>query len=66
MDEARVVSAGREIAAGADTVFALIADPAEQPDAEPYKGGHASVLGRRTSAVARNTPTSPTPMLTST
>ena len=31
MDEQRVVSADREIAAGADTVFALIADPAEQP-----------------------------------
>ncbi|MBG0564368.1 SRPBCC family protein [Actinoplanes aureus] len=30
-DNERVVSAGREIAAGADSIFELIADPARQP-----------------------------------
>jgi uncharacterized protein YndB with AHSA1/START domain len=51
MDEQRVVSADREIAAGADTVFALIADPAEQPRWDGNDNLAGAERGQRVRAV---------------
>lgn len=47
----RVVRASREVAAGADAVFALIADPAEQPRWDGNDNLVASPAGQRVRAV---------------
>lgn len=49
--EARVVSAAREINAGADRIFDLIADPAQQPRWDGNDNLKEAALGQRVRAV---------------
>ncbi|MBB5917532.1 uncharacterized protein YndB with AHSA1/START domain [Nocardia transvalensis] len=49
--EVRIVSADREIAAGADTIFALIADPARQPSWDGNDNLTEAAAGQRVRAV---------------
>jgi uncharacterized protein YndB with AHSA1/START domain len=50
-DAARVVSASREIAAGAEPIFELIADPAEQPRWDGNDNLSEAPTGQRVRAV---------------
>lgn len=50
-DEPRVVTASREMAAGADRIFALIADPAEQPRWDGNDNLREAAPGQRVRAV---------------
>ena len=50
-EESRVVSAGREVSADAETVFALIADPAQQPRWDGNNNLASAAPGQRVHAV---------------
>ncbi|WP_280267109.1 SRPBCC family protein [Nocardia wallacei] len=49
--ESRIVSTGREIAAGADRIFELIADPAQQPRWDGNDNLAEAAAGQRPKAV---------------
>jgi uncharacterized protein YndB with AHSA1/START domain len=50
-EETRVVSASREVAADAATIFELVADPAEQPRWDGNDNLHEAAKGQRVRAV---------------